>query len=72
MRIGLWVTLFGSIGVLLVGDLQMKALIEGQTNEICGDGGAYEDSDDPAAWTLIAWADEREHKQVLVSIFRIC
>ena len=25
---------------------------------------AYEDSDDPAAWTLIAWADEREHKQV--------
>lgn len=30
MRIGLWVTLFGSIGVLLGGDLQMKALIEGQ------------------------------------------
>ena len=26
MRIGLWVTLFGSIGVLLAGDLQMKAL----------------------------------------------
>lgn len=64
MRIGLWVTLFGSIGVLLAGDLQMKALIEGQPMKFAAMEGAYEDSDDPAAWTLIAWADEREHKQV--------
>ncbi len=24
----------------------------------------YNEDSDPAAWTLIAWADEREHKQV--------
>ena len=49
MRIGLWVTLFGSIGVLLAGDLQMKALIEGQPMKFAAMEGAYEDSDDPAA-----------------------
>ena len=48
MRIGLWVTLFGSIGVLLAGDLQMKALIEGQPMKFAAMEGAYEDSDDPA------------------------
>ncbi|MFK4568107.1 cytochrome d ubiquinol oxidase subunit I [Enterococcus sp. UD-01] len=64
MRIGLWITLFGSLGVLFAGDLQMKALIEGQPMKFAAMEGAYEDSGDPAAWTLIAWANEKEHKQV--------
>ena len=34
---------------LLAGDLQMKALIEGQPMKFAAMEGAYEDSDDPAA-----------------------
>ncbi|MBP2099454.1 cytochrome ubiquinol oxidase subunit I [Enterococcus rivorum] len=64
MRVGLVVTLIGSIAVLVAGDLQMKALIEGQPMKFAAMEGIYEDSDDPAAWTLIAWADEKEHKRV--------
>ena len=26
--------------------------------------GTYEDTGDPAAWTVVAWANEREHKRV--------
>ena len=64
MRIGLVVTLFGSILVLGAGDAQMKALIEGQPMKFAAMEGTYEDTGDPAAWTLIAWDNEREHKQV--------
>ena len=64
MRVGLFVALFGSIAVLFAGDLQMKALIEDQPMKFAAMEGDYEDSGDPAAWTLIAWANEREHKQV--------
>lgn len=72
MRIGLVVTLFGSILVLGAGDAQMKALIEGQPMKFAAMEGTYEDTGDPAAWTLIAWDNEREHKQVLVFKFLIC
>lgn len=64
MRVGLWIALVGSISVLFAGDLQMKALIEEQPMKFAAMEGDYEDSGDPAAWTLIAWANEREHKQV--------
>ncbi|OJG73158.1 cytochrome d ubiquinol oxidase, subunit I [Enterococcus phoeniculicola] len=64
MRVGLVITLVGSIAVLGAGDLQMKALIEDQPMKFAAMEGSYEDSGDPAAWALIAWADEREHKQV--------
>ncbi|MBO0474642.1 cytochrome d ubiquinol oxidase, subunit I [Enterococcus sp. DIV0840] len=64
MRIGLWIALFGSLSVLFTGDLQMKALINDQPMKFAAMEGDYEDSGDPAAWTLIAWADEAQHKQV--------
>lgn len=64
MRIGLVIALLGSITVLLAGDLQMKALIEEQPMKFAAMEGDYEDTGDPAAWTLIAWANEKEHKQV--------
>lgn len=64
MRIGLWIALLGSLSVLFTGDLQMKALINDQPMKFAAMEGDYEDSGDPAAWTLIAWADEAQHKQV--------
>lgn len=64
MRIGLVIALIGSMTVLMAGDLQMKALIDDQPMKFAAMEGDYEDSGDPAAWTLIAWANEREHKQV--------
>ncbi|MDG3142485.1 cytochrome ubiquinol oxidase subunit I [Streptococcus suis] len=64
LRIGLMVALVGSLSVLGTGDLQMKALIEDQPMKFAAMEGDYEDSGDPAAWTVIAWANEAEHKQV--------
>lgn len=64
MRIGLVITLVGSIGTLGAGDAQMKALLNEQPMKFSAMEGNYEDTGDPAAWTLIAWADEDGHKQV--------
>ena len=64
IRIGLVLSLFGSIAVMGVGDLQMKALIEDQPMKFAAMEGTYEDTGDPAAWTLVAWANTREHKRV--------
>lgn len=64
MRVGLVITLLGSLAVLTAGDLQMKALIEEQPMKFAAMEGTYEDTGDPAAWTLIAWANEKEHSQV--------
>ncbi|KAF1295602.1 cytochrome D ubiquinol oxidase subunit I [Enterococcus sp. JM4C] len=64
LRLGLLIGLLGSLAVIGSGDLQMKALIEDQPMKFAAMEGSYEDSGDPAAWTLIAWANEREHKQV--------
>lgn len=64
LRIGLIVSLVGSLSVLGTGDLQMKALIKEQPMKFAAMEGDYKDSGDPAAWTVIAWANEAEHKQV--------
>ncbi|MGT2950126.1 cytochrome ubiquinol oxidase subunit I [Streptococcus cuniculi] len=64
IRIGLIVSLIGSISVLGAGDAQMQALIEDQPMKFAAMEGDYEDSGDPAAWTVLAWADEAKHKQV--------
>ncbi|MBM7635649.1 cytochrome ubiquinol oxidase subunit I [Streptococcus saliviloxodontae] len=64
IRIGLLVTLLGSISVMGVGDLQMKALIEDQPMKFAAMEGDYEDSGSPAAWALISWADEAKHEEV--------
>ncbi|KAF1304126.1 cytochrome ubiquinol oxidase subunit I [Enterococcus saccharolyticus] len=64
MRIGFWVALVGSIAVLGAGDFQMKAMVEDQPMKFAATEGLYEDSGDPAAWTLIAWMDEAKHDRV--------
>ncbi|KRM00322.1 cytochrome ubiquinol oxidase subunit I [Liquorilactobacillus satsumensis] len=64
LKIGLVVTLFGSIAVLTAGDLQMKALVREQPMKFAATEGLYKDTGDPAAWTLIAWANENQHKRI--------
>lgn len=64
MRLGLVVGLVGSILVLGAGDAQMKALIDEQPMKFAAMEGTYEDTGDPAAWTLIAWANEAKKEQV--------
>ncbi|OYQ66887.1 cytochrome ubiquinol oxidase subunit I [Aerococcus sp. 1KP-2016] len=64
LRLGLVISLVGSISVMGAGDLQMKALVEDQKMKFAAMEGIYEDTTDPAPWTLIAWADEQEGKRV--------
>lgn len=64
LRIGLVISLAGSLAVIAAGDLQMKALIEEQPMKFAAMEGDYKDSEDPAAWTVVAWANEAKHKQV--------
>lgn len=64
MRVGLWVALFGAIGVLGAGDAQMGALVEDQPMKFAATEGLYEDSDDPAAWTVVAWMNEAKKERV--------
>lgn len=64
LRLGLLVTLIGSISVIGAGDLQMKALLNDQPMKFAAMEGDYEDSGDPAAWTVVAWANEAEKEQV--------
>lgn len=64
LRLGLVLTLAGSLASVASGDLQMQALIEDQPMKFAAMEGDYEDSGDPAAWSVIAWADEAQKKQV--------
>lgn len=64
IRIGLVISLFGSLAVMGAGDLQMKALLHEQPMKFAAMEGDYEDSGDPAAWTVVAWANEADKKQV--------
>ncbi len=64
LRLGLLVTLIGSISVMGAGDLQMKALLNDQPMKFAAMEGDYEDSGDPAAWTVVAWANEAKKEQV--------
>lgn len=64
LRLGLLITLIGSISVMGAGDFQMKALLNDQPMKFAAMEGDYEDSGDPAAWTVLAWADEAKKEQV--------
>lgn len=64
LRLGLLVSLIGSLAVMGAGDLQMKALLHEQPMKFAAMEGDYKDSGDPAAWTVVAWANEAQHKQV--------
>lgn len=60
----IWLVVFGSLAVMGAGDLQMKALLHEQPMKFAAMEGDYKDSGDPAAWTVVAWANEADKKQV--------
>ena len=64
MRIGLVLTLIGSLTVMGAGHGQMVELIDSQPMKFAAMEGNYEDTGDPAAWSLIAWANETDHTTV--------
>lgn len=64
LRIGLLVTLISSMATLQFGDLQMKYLVEDQPMKFAAMEGLYEDSGDPAGWTVVAWANEAKKERV--------
>ncbi|WP_025730476.1 cytochrome ubiquinol oxidase subunit I [Atopobacter phocae] len=64
IKLGLIVTLLGSALTLGAGHAQMKDLIETQPMKFAAMEGAYEDTGEPASWTLVAWANEKENKRV--------
>ncbi len=63
LRLGLVISLVGSVAVMTAGDLQMKDLVTQQPMKFAATEGNYKDTGDPAAWTLIAWANEKDHTQ---------
>lgn len=63
LRLGLVISLVGSVAVITAGDLQMKDLVTQQPMKFAATEGNYKDTGDPAAWTLIAWANEKDHTQ---------
>lgn len=62
-KIGLTIGLIGSIAAVLAGDLQTKALVEDQPMKFAATEGLFEDSDDPAGWTLIGLHDTDKKEQ---------
>jgi Cytochrome bd-type quinol oxidase, subunit 1 len=64
IRLGFVVALVGSLGVLASGDFQMKAMAEDQPMKFAAAEGIYDDSEDPASWTVVAWMNEAKKERV--------
>lgn len=63
MRIGLVVALFGALGTIVAGDLQMRYLIKEQPMKFAATEGVYETTKSPAPWNVVGWANEKDHKE---------
>lgn len=57
LNLGLTIGLVGTILSIGAGDLQTKALVEDQPMKFAATEGLYEDSGDPASWTVIGLQD---------------
>lgn len=62
LNIGLTIGLVGSALSVFTGDLQTKALVEDQPMKFAATEGLYEDSGDPASWTIIGMQDTKNRK----------
>lgn len=59
IKLGLIVTLVGSVGIMAVGDVQMQDLITAQPVKFAAMEGEYKDSGSPAAWTVLTFANKK-------------
>lgn len=62
IKLGLIVTLIGSIAVIMAGDSQMQYLIHEQPMKFAATEGVYNTTGKRAPWAVIAIPDEKAHK----------
>ncbi len=62
MRLGLLITLVGSLGVIGAGDLQMRALVHDQPMKFAATEGETKNTGSPAAWKVIDFYSPKTHK----------
>ncbi|WP_056989380.1 cytochrome ubiquinol oxidase subunit I [Lacticaseibacillus camelliae] len=61
MRIGLTIGLVASIGVVAVGDLQTRFMMNDQPMKFAATEGIYKDTKDPAPWAVVELIDTKNH-----------
>lgn len=64
LRLGLLLALIGSVGNFFAGDMQMLEVRRTQEMKFAATEGVYETTDDPAAWDLVAFFNEADHKRI--------
>ncbi|MDT2741817.1 cytochrome ubiquinol oxidase subunit I [Lactococcus garvieae] len=64
LRLGLLVALIGAMGNFVAGDQQMLEVKNTQPMKFSATEGVYETTEDPAAWDMIAFFNEADHKSV--------
>ncbi|MEF9936257.1 MAG: cytochrome ubiquinol oxidase subunit I [Carnobacterium sp.] len=64
LNIGLVIGLVAAVLTIGAGDLQTKALVNDQPMKFAATEGLYEDSGDPASWTLIGFQDTDKKETV--------
>ena len=62
IRIGLVLTFIGSLGTMMSGDIQMRDLATQQPMKFSAMESVYKNTGSPASWSLIGWANEKDHK----------
>lgn len=62
IKLGLIITLIGSLGTMGSGDLQMRELMNEQPMKFSAMEAVYDDTKSPAPWSVVGWANEKEHK----------
>lgn len=62
IRLGLIITLIGSLGSIGTGDVQMRELMNEQPMKFAAMESVYQNTKSPAPWSVVGWADEKEHK----------
>lgn len=62
IRLGLIITLVGSLGAMGTGDVQMRELMNEQPMKFAAMEAVYDNTKSPAPWSVIGWANEKEHK----------
>lgn len=61
MRIGLTVGLIASIGVVFVGDLQTRFMMNDQPMKFAATEGIYKDTKSPASWAVVELINTKDH-----------
>ncbi|MGY3735153.1 cytochrome ubiquinol oxidase subunit I [Lactococcus taiwanensis] len=64
LRLGLLVALIGALGNFVAGDQQMLEVQRTQPMKFAATEGVYETTPDPAAWDMVAFFNEAEHREV--------